>query len=240
MLESTCGEVEVHLKVGLESVPPPPPQYLSPKSVRVPGPSRQRRYQRRADARKTAEEAEHVDTVAFKVTENATNEDQVENTVAKEAAIASEEETNSKITNIRIDPIIVAANAPKDEESFKNDISSPIPQLDGESISSESEKELESNEDNYELNKIVSKVFVSRVANNSIFDKPIFKDMKKDEMETKLREIGVSVRKLSFLGDPDTEFTSCVADLSPVNLKKIWGRRLGITKCSILEYRPRP
>ena len=40
---------------------------------------------------------------------------------------------------------------------------------------------------------------------------------------------------IKFMGDGEV-FNSCVADISPVKLSKIWGRRLGITDCSIISY----
>ena len=53
-LEASAGEAQINLQVGLGQFPPLPHIPVH----RVPGPARQRRHQRRAEARKAADEAE--------------------------------------------------------------------------------------------------------------------------------------------------------------------------------------
>ena len=52
-LEARAGKAQINLQMGLGQVPPHPQKLVH----RVPGPARQRRHQRRAEARKAADEA---------------------------------------------------------------------------------------------------------------------------------------------------------------------------------------
>jgi hypothetical protein len=66
--------------------------------------------------------------------------------------------------------------------------------------------------------------------------------VEKDAIEKEIREkfegIGVTVMKIetkrSYLG----EFKGSIVSTSLVNLNRIWGRRLGITDCSIIAFDP--
>ena len=70
---------------------------------------------------------------------------------------------------------------------------------------------------------------------DSILSKKLAKDVIQEEIKTKFEEIGVSIRNLKFIGN-EKYFESCVIDISQVKLKKIWGRRLGISECSCISY----
>ena len=114
---------------------------------------------------------------------------------------------------------------------------SPIPQLDVEVKDVDSENESpdsETKDDDIEDDSdMVNKVIIDRVSKIRLE-----KHLIQDEIETKFKEIGVIIRKLNFLGNIDRYFEACIADISPVSLKKIWGRRLGISNCSIISYYP--
>jgi hypothetical protein len=105
-VETHAGKAKIHLQVGLGQAPPPP-SAPPPHHGRVPGPSRKRRTQRRALARKEAEEAkakadaekaEQEADKANKTAEEAVNsEDAVKATTEVVTAVrAKENEVNDE------------------------------------------------------------------------------------------------------------------------------------------------
>ena len=64
-------------------------------------------------------------------------------------------------------------------------------------------------------------------------------DVKKEVTE-KLAAMGVEVKEFSTHADREGKYETDVAAISPVNLNKIWGRRLGLTNRSVIAYEKRP
>ena len=62
----------------------------------------------------------------------------------------------------------------------------------------------------------------------------------KENVETEIREkfasIGVKVIDMKTKSNFRGLFEKCLVDVSPVNLKLIWGRRLGLKNCSAIAY----
>ena len=81
--------------------------------------------------------------------------------------------------------------------------------------------------------RLIGKALVCPVGFSSVA-----KDVIENEIRQKFEEIGVNVIKIetkrSYLG----EFKGSIVTTSLVNLNKIWGRRLGITDCSIIAFDP--
>ena len=81
--------------------------------------------------------------------------------------------------------------------------------------------------------KVIEKVLVYPVGNYKQKYESI-----EEEIKEKFNEIGVAVKDIKTNRTTFGELKSCTVDLSPVNLNKIWGRRLGISNCSIISYDP--
>ena len=92
-LKTRDGKATINLQLGLGQAPPPP--FSKPPPRHVPGPSRQRRTQRRALAREQAEQAQAKNNVE-EVAENA-NEDVAKNE-SESAEIATEVVENDGTT----------------------------------------------------------------------------------------------------------------------------------------------
>ena len=70
--------------------------------------------------------------------------------------------------------------------------------------------------------------------------KPIEKEKDvEQEIIRKFGEIGVAVKEMKTFSDYRGNFDKSRVIVSPVNLKSIWGRRLGLNNCSvnIITYR---
>ena len=80
-------------------------------------------------------------------------------------------------------------------------------------------------------NKIVEKVLVY-----SVSDPEAKKDLIEQEIKDKFESIGVIVKKMQTRATTFGHFNASIVDISPVNLNKIWGRRLGLKSCSIIGY----
>ena len=78
--------------------------------------------------------------------------------------------------------------------------------------------------------KIVKKVIVSSVT------KPREdKEKVENEIRDKLKEKGIEVISMKTF-TKNGKFDASVVEISPANLKNIWGRRLDLENCSIIEY----
>ena len=79
--------------------------------------------------------------------------------------------------------------------------------------------------------KIVEQVVIYAVT------KPI---EKKTDVEHEIREkfatMGVQVLQMKTQSTYRGEFEQCLAYISPVSLKQIWGRRLGLRNCSVIAF----
>ena len=80
--------------------------------------------------------------------------------------------------------------------------------------------------------RIVSKVIVCPVT------KPIEKKAKvENEIEEKFAAIGVDVKSMNTKTNYRGLFDGSVVEINPpVNLQRIWGRRLHLENCSIISY----
>ena len=77
----------------------------------------------------------------------------------------------------------------------------------------------------------VEKVIVSAVT------KPI---EEKADVENEIREkfaaLGVKIKHMKTQSNYRGKFDHCIVNVSPVNLKNIWGRRLGLKNCSVIAF----
>ena len=60
------------------------------------------------------------------------------------------------------------------------------------------------------------------------------------EIKERFSDIGVDVIKIESYSNSMGKFKQSRVKTSPVNLKDVWGRRLGLRNCSVIEYFPPP
>ena len=85
-------------------------------------------------------------------------------------------------------------------------------------------------EDKRVRNKDVEKITVYAVT------EPIEKkaDVEREIIE-KFNEIGVDVKSMRTKSNYKGMFEGSLLEISPINLNRIWGRRLGLNNCAVIE-----
>ena len=56
------------------------------------------------------------------------------------------------------------------------------------------------------------------------------------EIKEKFEKIGVQVKEIRTKATYRGEFIKSLVDITGVNSKHIWGRRLGLQNCSVIEF----
>ena len=207
LFTSNTGNVSVNLslQIGRLSDPPqasPPPHF--PQEHRY-GPSKVRRKQKRAVARRAfAEEAmrelstEEVDVL--KEAENAEN-----GKTRTDGLFGKETETVLKEVDDEICP-----------DDAYNGTENEAEEVDAEELARD---------------KNIEKVIVSAVT------KPIEKKFDvEEEIRDKFAGIGVEVKGMKTITDSRGKFHKSLVETSKVNLKLIWGRRLGLKNCCVVAF----
>ena len=210
---SVAGKVSVNLSFEIGAVKPiseyapivPSPYPVSSSSSKI-SPSRRRRTLRRMESRRLfAEEA--AENLSFE-----------EKEVLAEIELGSEQEAGVRPDNVVEKPSEAIV------QCIEKDTSNVIEALSEEElkrIDDEENKRIE--EDEKKLNNIVEKVIISSVT------EPIedVLDVEK-EIVDKFVDIGIEVRNLKSKVNWMGKHVISLALISPVNLKQIWGRRLGL------------
>ena len=211
--ENGHGEVQVVAGLGAAEEPHFPPIQQAQIYRRKKTPSQLRRETRRREER-VAEKAA-VDSAherSNKVAEKA-EEDSVHERISKEAEEVSDVEDPTKEATANVAAIAsdVFDEICPDTDFYRDEIDPAEAARD----------------------KDVEKVLVYPMGNDKI-DKEFIEAKVKEKFEV----IGVTVKDIETHRTLFGELKSCVVDISPVNLNKIWGRRLGIPNCSIISYDP--
>ena len=216
-LTLTCnqGQGEVHLVAGLGAADEqhlPLDGLRSQKYRRKKTPSQLRREERRRDER---------NAVQARDAESGEKSDNLIN-VSVEADEASNVTNESGKKETEVDDQSKTVNIAEIAKEVTDEIC-PDRNYDLEEI------------DPYEAarDRMIAKSLVCPVGFSSVE-----KDAIENEIRQKFEEIGVTViqidTKRSFLG----EYKGSIVFTSLVNLNRIWGRRLGITNCSIIAFDP--
>ena len=127
-----------------------------------------------------------------------------------------------------------------EEASCVIDSSAKSESCSGEVVNSSSEdftEEVEVDKDELARDKIIEEILVYSVGGIGPEEK---KDVVEQEIVQKLANIGVIVKSMKSFSKFNGNFDQSRVKTSPVNLKDIWGRRLGMMKCAVIEYYPPP
>ena len=229
-LESKLGEVFVTLncKVGRTTPPPQTPPML-PSSPRYRSPS----YFRRLARRKAAAESEKT-VMDLKAEEVLVNNGDLNDDAADPPSNVYEE-----VLITAVKPSVTAGTVATSEgevNAHQTNISADQSSTSG--LCNEAfleNEEIDSHE--VELDKLVDEVIVYAVPPSDI-RKPI-QDVKEVEAEVMERfaAIGSRVEDIRHRTNRGIYESSLVKIKPPINLKKIWGRRLGLQSCAVIEYK---
>ena len=94
---------------------------------------------------------------------------------------------------------------------------------------------IEVDEEELKRDKIIEEVIISSVTQPT----EKLEDVE-NEIRQKFANIGVNILSMNSFTNSRGCFKQSRVRLTPVNLKTIWGRRLGLKNCSIIEYFPPP
>ena len=129
----------------------------------------------------------------------------------------------------------VAGSATQDEIYRKEKESAAVAAVSQEELEEIERREREVIEkDEAAKDRIIDRIIVSSVT------MPIEEKIKvEEEIKVKLGNLGVMVKSM-MATDRCEKFEMSLVDTTPVNLNKIWGRRLGLDNCSIIAYEKPP
>ena len=82
--------------------------------------------------------------------------------------------------------------------------------------------------------KMVEKIIIYPVTKKWKVDKNAIEN----EIKDKLNLMQVNVKNIETKRTIFGEFNGSIVETSPVNLNKVWGRRLGVTNCAIISFDP--
>ena len=228
---SICGKAFANLSVEIGNVQSPPkiPCVTSPSlNINHVNPSRKRRMHRRAESRRIfAEEAKQDLSV-----EELNVLDAAEKAVVDDNVTEVQE---SLLVNEDIDMTQNETSNPDDSMHIRND------RANNSDINNETNNENEEcyteevDQHELELDKIVTEVVIYAVPPSDI--RKTMQDAA--EVEVEIREkfcsIGVEVQDMLIKADRIGKFDRRLVKVTPVNLRRIWGRRLGLQNCAVVE-----
>ena len=226
-LESKLGEVFVVLNCKVGRTTPPPTTPFMPISPRYRSPS----YFRRQSRRKAAAKQECNNIVLDKLPCVLKADKVLENQEAIEiAADSSNDSLNAAedISNKAEKPVMTpcfeeATTEVVDDESRNAEHDNVTDILDREEA---------------ERNKLVDEVIVYLVPPSDIRQSIQGVNDVDIEIKDKFSSIGVQVEGIRHRTNRGVYESSLVKIKPPVNLQKIWGRRLGLQQCAVIEYSP--
>jgi hypothetical protein len=214
-IDTSAGQAWVILRVRLGHAPGPllhqdNPHFPANLKRTRDGPSRCRRRIRRTAAR--AEKAGHKETeVDEKEAEEAQHNSLVEAEKASDIDRDTAEEKSHSEDNRKESDLVEIAKEVDDEV---------CPDNDDEIDAAEASRD-----------KMVDKVLIYPVGKSTVEKKVI-----ENEIRVKFEKNGVTVKQIQTKRSYFGEFIGSIAEISPVNLNRIWGRRLGVSKCSIIAF----
>ena len=204
-LSSCNGKATVMLHAELGYIPPPSNVPPTPRKHR--SPAYNRRIVRRQAMRENIEECPIV-----KAEEDST---MVENVTLNEA--------------VKPDLVEDAATTSSLVYSIETERAEEV----HEDVTSEERERIDKAE--RELDKVVEKVYIYAVPPSDIRQRIPDAEEVEIEIRDKFSGLGIEVRDIHIFTSRLGKYESSVVKISPTNLKRIWGRRLGLKTCAVVE-----
>ena len=185
---------------------------LPPSSpVKARGPSYQRRQERRRNAFRNNEVKPEI----------------INDKVAEQAVVESIDDTMNEVTE---QEAVVSTN-------YIVEVPTEVVTGQRENIESNSATEEVLDEDELARDKLVDEVIVYAVPPSDIRQPVPTAHEVEEEIRDRFFSMGVDVVNIkhrTMLG----KYESSLVKLTPVNLRRIWGRRLGLSNCAVVEFKP--
>ena len=94
-------------------------------------------------------------------------------------------------------------------------------------------------QDELDRDRLIEDILVYRVKGG--LPQPLVnREVAEKEIESRFAAIGVTVKSMKTFCNHQGNFEHSRVKTTPVNLKTIWGRRLGLKYCSVIAYEPPP
>ena len=215
-LESRLGEVSVTLNCKVGRTSPPPTTPLASSSPRYRSPSYFRRQVRRKAAAEQQSSRIFIDMPPSDLK-------------ADEVLIINDADGDSA------DPPIDAEEALTKAEKPSVTAAEPDRLDVAESMNAE---EASLDREEAERDRLVQEVIVYAVPPTDIRKRKQTVDEVESEIKDRFSSIGVQVKAIRHRMDKGCYESSLVSIDPPVNLKTIWGRRLGLQNCALIEFKP--
>ena len=207
------GQGEVQVVAGLQAAdhPHPPLQnYQAQRHLRTKSPSQLRREERR-----------RIERLAAKATD-AERTEKVEDSAEDEKA----EEGNSVHANVVAEK---ASNIDKETDSKEKMLAEIAKEVTDEICTDAELQDYGIDAAEAARDKMVDKVC-------PVGNFKLSKEEFENDIKSKFGGIGILVKEMEIKKTWCGEIKGCIVETSPVNLDKIWGRRLGILDCSIISF----
>ena len=157
---------------------------------------------------------------------NMTEKDETEKSDIKNGAVKPVLEDN--ILNKAVKPVV---------DSCEDSVAEIATSETGEVCNGGEDEDVMMDEHEMKLDKVVEEVIVYAVPPSDCREK--MQNIKEVENEIKSRfsSIGVTVRDFHSKASREDLFHSSLVKITPVNLRMIWGRRLGLRNCAVTEMK---
>ena len=228
---SLTGKVYANLSVEIGNVKEAPkfpiPCTTSPTAnTRHVSPSKRRRMNRRAESRRLFAEEAKMDLSMEEL--NVLN--------------AAEKAVDDCMNNIESEELLEVrndCNTTQNEPCCKvntveaaNDHENELDILESENIDVE-----EIDKEELEKDKLVSEVLIYAVPPSDCRKTMQGVNEVQEEVKEKFSMIGVKVLDMKIKASIQGKFASSLVKITPTNLRKIWGRRLGLLNCAVVEFK---
>ena len=238
---SLNGKVLANLSVEIGAVKPPskvstPCATSPPTNASHVSPSRKRRTLRRAEARALfAEEAKldlSVEELSVLNAAEKAVDDSVQNMESDEHdSLEVKDDSNDTQNEISIQDtkILISEDCANNVEAEAHDSTNQ------ENADCDTVEEMDKHEQ--ELDKFVTEILIYAVPPSDIRKPMQDANEVKTEIMERFSSIGVEVQNLKVEADRLGKFERSLARITPVNLRRIWGRRLGLQNCAVIDHK---
>ena len=226
-LSSSSGRVYANLSIEIGYVKSPQKLPVSSRSPTLNthhvSPSRKRRMERRAESRKLFAEEAKNDLTADELN------------VLEAAEKAVDDSLNSSVLEESLkvgnDNIVVQSNLVQKEDCENDSV------IDTTAVLENLDAVEETDSEELARDKLVNEVIIYAVPPSDC--RKSMQDAEEVEKEIKERFslIGVEVLDMKIRASRTGKFESSLVKITPVNLRRIWGRRLGLLNCAIVEHK---
>ena len=222
---SLTGKVYVNLSLEIGSVKagpkfPVPCVTSPPVNTRHVSPSKRRRMNRRAESRRLFAEKAKYDL----------------STEELSVLVAAEKAVDNHVNTNKVEESIEASN---DSHVTQNEASCQVNMVQAiKDCENDPEEDVEEIDiDELEKDRLVSEILIYAVPPSDCRIPMQGVNEVQQEIREKFSTIGAKIEDMKVKASSQGKFESSLVIITPTNLRKIWGRRLGLLNCAVVEYK---